>query len=142
MAEENENLRKILEQTIEEENNKLFDSDFNEEKGRGQAAGNFIEFYKLKLEEDKLKNDRELKNRELDVKDKIAIREQIVKDRELGIRERELKHSETATKVELIKSGATLAIWAGISIGVMIFESNGGAILSKAFPGILPKSKI
>lgn len=131
MAEENKDLRKILEQTIEEENNKLFDCDFRKEDDRDQASKNFIEFYKLKLEEDKLRNDRILKEGEL-----------ANKGRELDIRESELKHSEKATKVELIKSGATLAVWAGISIGVMIFESNGGAILSKAFPGILPKSKI
>ena len=131
MAEENKDLRKILEQTIEEENNKLFDCDFSTDDDRDQASKNFIEFYKLKLEEDKLRNDRILKEGEL-----------ANKERELNIREGELKHSEKANKVELIKSGATLAVWAGISIGVMIFESNGGAILSKAFPGILPKSKI
>ena len=64
------------------------------------------------------------------------------KERELDIRVRELEQSKTNSKLELIKSGVTLAAWAGLSIGVMVFESNGGAILSKAFPGIFPKTKI
>ena len=64
------------------------------------------------------------------------------KERELDIRERELEQSKTNSKLELIKSGVTLAAWAGLSIGVMVFEGNGGAILSKAFPGIFPKTKI
>lgn len=143
MAEENkENLRKILEQTIEEENNKLFDCNFDTEHDRDDASKNFIEFYKLKLEEDKIINERDMKSLELDVKREIAMSENVNKQRELDIREREIEQSKKASKVELIKSGATLAVWAGISIGVMLFESNGGAILSKAFPGIMPKTKI
>jgi hypothetical protein len=124
-----ENLRDVLEQTIIEEDNKLFDEKIGDE--RNAIADNLVNFYKLKLEEDKLTQERDIKMKEFDHK-----------ERELDIRERELEQSQTNSKLELIKSGVTLAAWAGLSIGVMIFEGNGGAILSKAFPGIFPKTKI
>lgn len=124
-----ENLRKVLEQTIIEEDNKLFDEKIGDE--RNAIADNLVSFYKLKLEEDKLTQERDIKMKEFDHK-----------ERELNIRERELEQSKTNSKLELIKSGVTLAAWAGLSIGVMVFEGNGGAILSKAFPGIFPKTKI
>ncbi len=124
-----ENLREVLEQTILEEDNKLFDEKIGDE--RNAIADNLISFYKLKLEEDKLAQERDIKMKEFDHK-----------ERELDIRVRELEQSKTNSKLELIKSGVTLAAWAGLSIGVMAFESNGGAILSKAFPGIFPKTKI
>lgn len=124
-----ENLREVLEQTIIEEDNKLFDEKIGDE--RNAIADNLVSFYKLKLEEDKLTQECDIKMKELDHK-----------ERELDIRERELEQSKTNSKLELIKSGVTLAAWAGLSIGVMVFEGNGGAILSKAFPGIFPKTKI
>lgn len=124
-----ENLRDVLEQTIIEEDNKLFDEKIGDE--RNAIADNLVKFYKLKLEEDKLTQERDIKMKEFDNK-----------ERELDIRERELEQSQTNSKLELIKSGVTLAAWAGLSIGVMVFEGNGGAILSKAFPGIFPKTKI
>lgn len=124
-----ENLREVLEQTILEEDNKLFDEKIGDE--RNAIADNLVNFYKLKLEEDKLEQEHDLKMKEMSHK-----------ERELDIRERELEQSKTNSKLELIKSGVTLAAWAGLSIGVMVFESNGGAILSKAFPGIFPKTKI
>jgi hypothetical protein len=124
-----ENLREVLEQTIIEEDNKLFDEKIGDE--RNAIADNLVSFYKLKLEEDKLTQERDIKMKEFDHK-----------ERELDIRERELEQSKTNSKLELIKSGVTLAAWAGLSIGVMVFEGNGGAILSKAFPGIFPKTKI
>lgn len=124
-----ENLREVLEQTIIEEDNKLFDEKIGDE--RNAIAGNLVSFYKLKLEEDKLTQERDIKMKEFDHK-----------ERELDIRERELEQSKTNSKLELIKYGVTLAAWAGLSIGVMVFEGNGGAILSKAFPGIFPKTKI
>lgn len=124
-----ENLREVLEQTIIEEDNKLFDEKIGDE--RNAIADNLVSFYKLKLEEDKLTQERYIKMKEFDHK-----------ERELDIRERELEQSKTNSKLELIKSGVTLAAWAGLSIGVMVFEGNGGAILSKAFPGIFPKTKI
>lgn len=124
-----ENLRDVLEQTIIEEDNKLFDEMIGDE--RNAIADNLVSFYKLKLEEDKLTQERDIKMKEFDHK-----------ERELDIRERELEQSKTNSKLELIKSGVTLAAWAGLSIGVMVFEGNGGAILSKAFPGIFPKTKI
>ena len=124
-----ENLREVLEQTIIEEDNKLFDEKIGDE--RNDIADNLVSFYKLKLEEDKLTQERDIKMKEFDHK-----------ERELDIRERELEQSKTNSKLELIKSGVTLATWAGLSIGVMVFEGNGGAILSKAFPGIFPKTKI
>ena len=124
-----ENLREVLEQTILEEDNKLFDEKIGDE--RNAIADNLVDFYKLKLEEDKLTQERDIKMKEMSHK-----------ERELDIRERELEQSKTNSKLELIKSGVTLAAWAGLSIGVMVFEGNGGAILSKAFPGIFPKTKI
>lgn len=124
-----ENLREVLEQTILEEDNKLFDEKIGDE--RNAIADNLVNFYKLKLEEDKLTQERDIKMKEFDHK-----------ERELNIRERELEQSKTNSKLELIKTGVTLAAWAGLSIGVMVFEGNGGAILSKAFPGIFPKTKI
>ena len=124
-----ENLRDVLEQTIIEEDNKLFDEKIGDE--RNCIADNLVNFYKLKLKEDKLTQERDIKMKEFDHK-----------ERELDIRERELEASKTNSKLELIKSGVTLAAWAGLSIGVMVFEGNGGAILSKAFPGIFPKTKI
>lgn len=124
-----ENLREVLEQTIIEEDNKLFDEKIGDE--RNAIADNLVSFYKLKLEEDKLTQERDIKMKEFDHK-----------ERELDIRERELEQSKTNSKLELIKSGVTLAAWTGLSIGVMVFEGNGGAILSKAFPGIFPKTKI
>ena len=124
-----ENLREVLEQTILEEDNKLFDEKIGDE--RNAIADNLVSFYKLKLEEDKLTQERDIKMKEFDHK-----------ERELDIRERELEQSKTNSKLELIKSGVTLAAWAGLSIGVMVIEGNGGAILSKAFPGIFPKTKI
>lgn len=127
--ERTENLREVLEQTILEEDNKLFDEKIGDE--RNAIADNLTSFYKLKLEEDKLAQERDIKMKEFDHK-----------ERELDIRVRELEQSKTNSKLELIKSGVTLAAWAGLSIGVMVFEGNGGAILSKAFPGIFPKTKI
>lgn len=124
-----ENLRDVLEQTILEEDNKLFDEKIGDE--RNSIAANLVDFYKLKLEEDKLNQDHELKMKEMSNK-----------ERELDIRERELEQSKSNSKMELVKSGLTLAAWTGLSIGVMVFENNGGAILSKAFPGIFPKTKI
>ena len=124
-----ENLRDVLEQTILEEDNKLFDEKIGNE--RNGIATNLVDFYKLKLEEDKLSSDHEIKMKEMSNK-----------ERELDIRERELEQSKANSKMEMIKSGLTLAAWTGLSIGVMIFEGNGGAILSKAFPGIFPKTKI
>lgn len=124
-----ENLREVLEQTILEEDNKLFDEKIGGE--RNAIADNLVNFYKLKLEEDKLAQEHDLKMKEMSHK-----------ERELDIREKELEQSKTNSKLELIKSGVTLAAWAGLSIGVMVFESNGGAILSKAFPGIFPKTKL
>ena len=124
-----ENLREVLEQTIIEEDNKLFDEKIGDE--RNAIADNLVNFYKLKLEEDKLTQEHDLKMKEFDHK-----------ERELDIRERELEQSKTNSKLELIKSGVTLAAWAGLSIGVMVFEGNGGAILSRAFPGIFPTTKI
>ena len=124
-----ENLRDVLEQTILEENNKLFDEMIGDE--RNGIAANLVDFYKLKLEEDKLSSDHEIKMKEMSNK-----------ERELDIRERELEQSKANSKMEMIKSGLTLAAWTGLSVGVMIFEGNGGAILSKAFPGIFPKTKI
>lgn len=124
-----ENLRDVLEQTILEEDNKLFDEKIGDE--RNGIAANLVDFYKLKLEEDKLNSDHEIKMKEMSNK-----------ERELDIRERELEQSKANSKMEMIKSGLTLAAWAGLSVGVMIFEGNGGAILSKAFPGIFPKTKI
>lgn len=124
-----ENLRDVLEQTILEEDNKLFDEEIGDE--RNGIAANLVDFYKLKLEEDKLSSDHEIKMKEMSNK-----------ERELDIRERELEQSKANSKMEMIKSGLTLAAWTGLSVGVMIFEGNGGAILSKAFPGIFPKTKI
>ena len=124
-----ENLRDVLEQTILEEDNKLFDEKIGDE--RNDIAANLVDFYKLKLEEDKLSSDHEIKMKEMSNK-----------ERELDIRERELEQSKANSKMEMIKSGLTLAAWTGLSVGVMIFEGNGGAILSKAFPGIFPKTKI
>ena len=124
-----ENLRDVLEQTILEEDNKLFDEKIGDE--RNGIAANLVDFYKLKLEEDKLSSDHEIKMKEMSNK-----------ERELDIRERELEQSKANSKMEMIKSGLTLAAWTGLSVGVMIFENNGGAILSKAFPGIFPKTKI
>ena len=124
-----ENLRDVLEQTILEEDNKLFDEKIGDE--RNGIAANLVDFYKLKLDEDKLNSDHEIKMKELSNK-----------ERELDIRERELEQSKANSKMEMIKSGLTLAAWTGLSVGVMIFEGNGGAILSKAFPGIFPKTKI
>ena len=124
-----ENLRDVLEQTIIEEDNKLFDEKIGDE--RNGIAANLVDFYKLKLDEDKLNSDHEIKMKEMSNK-----------ERELDIRERELEQSKANSKMEMIKSGLTLAAWTGLSIGVMVFEGNGGAILSKAFPGIFPKTKI
>ena len=124
-----ETLRDVLEQTIIEEDNKLFDEKIGDE--RNGIAANLVDFYKLKLEEDKLDSDHEIKMKEMSNT-----------ERELDIRERELEQSKSNSKMELVKSGLTLAAWTGLSIGVMVFESNGGAILSKAFPGIFPKTKI
>ena len=135
-----ENLREVLEQTIIEEDNKLFDEDIGDE--RNAIAKNLVDFYKLKLEEDKLAQEREIKMREILSRESLSEKEMNHKERELDIRERELELSKSNSKMELIKSGLTLAAWAGLSIGVMVFESNGGAILSKAFPGIFPKTKI
>ena len=135
-----ENLREVLEQTIIEEDNKLFDEDIGDE--RNAIAKNLVDFYKLKLEEDKLAQEREIKMREILSRESLSEKEMSHKERELDIRERELEQSKTNSKLELIKSGITLAAWAGLSIGVMVFEGNGGAILSKAFPGIFPKTKI
>ena len=124
-----ENLRDVLEQTIIEEDNKLLDEKIGDE--RNGIAANLVDVYKLKLEEDKLNSDHEIKMKEMSNK-----------ERELDIRERELEQSKANSKMEMIKSGLTLAAWTGLSVGVMIFEGNGGAILSKAFPGIFPKTKI
>ena len=124
-----ENLRDVLEQTILEEDNKLFDEKIGDE--RNGIAANLVDFYKLKLEEDKLSSDHEIKMKEMSNK-----------ERELDIRERELEQSKANSKMEMIKSGLTLAAWTGLSIVVMIFEGNGGVILNKAFPGIFPKTKI
>ena len=135
-----ENLREVLEQTILEEDNKLFDEDIGDE--RNAIAKNLVDFYKLKLEEDKLAQEREIKMKEILSRESLSEKEMSHKERELDIRERELELSKSNSKMELIKSGITLAAWAGLSIGVMVFESNGGAILSKAFPGIFPKTKI
>lgn len=135
-----ENLREVLEQTILEEDNKLFDEDIGDE--RNAIAKNLVDFYKLKLEEDKLAQEHEIKMREILSRENLSEKEMNHKERELDIRERELELSKSNSKMELIKSGVTLAAWAGLSIGVMVFESNGGAILSKAFPGIFPKTKI
>lgn len=135
-----ENLRDVLEQTIIEEDNKLFDEKIGGE--RNAIANNLVDFYKLKLEEDKLSQDHELKMKELSSKERLSEKEISNKERELDIRERELELSKANSKMELIKSGITLVAWAGLSIGVMVFESNGGAILSKAFPGIFPKTRI
>ena len=160
-----ENLREVLEQTIIEEDNKLFDENIGDE--RNAIAKNLVDFYKLKLEEDKLAQEYDLKmkeilskeslskkemsnkERELDLKMREILsrensfeKEMSHKKRELDIRERELELSKANSKMEFIKSGLTLVAWAGLSIGVMVFESNGGAILSKAFPGIFPKTKI
>ena len=135
-----ENLRDVLEQTIIEEDNKLFDEEIGDE--RNAIADNFVDFYKLKLEEDKLAQEYDLKMKEILSKENLSEKEMSHKKRELDIRERELELSKSNSKMELIKSGITLVAWAGLSIGVMVFESNGGAILSKAFPGIFPKTKI
>ena len=135
-----ENLRKVLEQTIIEEDNKLFDENIGDE--RNAIAKNLVDFYELKLEEDKLAHEHEIKMREILSRESLSEKEMSHKERELDIRERELELSKSNSKMELIKSGLTLAAWAGLSIGVMVFESNGGAILSKAFPGIFPKTKI
>ena len=135
-----ENLREVLEQTIIEEDNKLFDENIGDE--RNAIAKNLVDFYKLKLEEDKLAQEREIKMREILSRESLSEKEMSHKERELDIRERELEQSKTNSKMELIKSGVTLVAWAGLSIGVMVFESNGGAILSKAFPGIFPKTKL
>ena len=135
-----ENLREVLEQTILEEDNKLFDEDIGDE--RNAIAKNLVDFYKLKLEEDKLAQEHKIKMREILSRENLSEKEMSHKERELDIRERELELSKSNSKMELIKSGLTLAAWAGLSIGVMVFESNGGAILSKAFPGIFPKTKI
>ena len=135
-----ENLREVLEQTIIEEDNKLFDEKIGDE--RNAIADNLVDFYKLKLEEDKLAQEYDLKMKEILSKENLSKKEMSHKERELDIRERELELSKSNSKMELIKSGITLVAWAGLSIGVMVFESNGGAILSKAFPGIFPKTKI
>ena len=135
-----ENLREVLEQTILEEDNKLFDEDIGDE--RNAIAKNLVDFYKLKLEEDKLAQEREIKMREILSRESLSEKEMSHKERELDIRERELELSKANSKKEFIKSGLTLVAWAGLSIGVMVFESNGGAILSKAFPGIFPKTKL
>ena len=135
-----ENLREVLEQTIIEEDDKLFEENIGDE--RNAIAKNLVDFYKLKLEEDKLAQEREIKMREILSRESLSEKEMSHKERELDIRERELELSKSNSKMELIKSGLTLAAWAGLSIGVMVFESNGGAILSKAFPGIFPKTKI
>ena len=135
-----ENLREVLEQTIIEEDNKLFDEKIGDE--RNAIADNLVDFYKLKLEEDKLAQEYDLKMKEILSKESLSAKEMSHKERELDIRERELELSKANSNMELIKSGITLVAWAGLSIGVMVFESNGGAILSKAFPGIFPKTKI
>ena len=135
-----ENLREVLEQTIIEEDNKLFDEKIGDE--RNAIADNLVDFYKLKLEEDKLAQEYDLKMKEILSKENLSEKEMSHKERELDIRERELELSKANSKMEFIKSGVTLVAWAGLSIGVMVFESNGGAILSKAFPGIFPKTKI
>lgn len=135
-----ENLREVLEQTILEEDNKLFDEEIGDE--RNAIADNLVNFYKLKLEEDKLAQEYDLKIKEILSKENLSEKEMSHKERELDIREKELEQAKTNSKLELIKSGVTLAAWAGLSIGVMVFESNGGAILSKAFPGIFPKTKL
>ena len=77
-----ENLREVLEQTILEEDNKLFDEKIGDE--RNAIADNLVNFYKLKLEEDKLAQEHDLKMKEMSHK-----------ERELDIRERELEASKT-----------------------------------------------
>ena len=59
-----ENLREVLEQTIIEEDNKLFDEKIGDE--RNAIAGNLVSFYKLKLEEDKLTQERDIKMKEFE----------------------------------------------------------------------------
>lgn len=135
-----ENLQDILKQTIIEEDNKLFDAEIGDE--RNGIASNLVDLYKLKLEEDKLQQDYDLKVKELEAKQNLDKEEMSRKHRELDIRENELEVSKKAQMLDMIKSGVTLAAWAGLSIGVMVFESNGGAILSKAFPGIFPKTRV
>ena len=58
-----ENLRDVLEQTIIEEDNKLFDEKIGDD--RNAIADNFVNFYKLKLEEDKLAQEYDLKMKEI-----------------------------------------------------------------------------
>lgn len=114
----------ILVDVINAERTLLADIKTDDKIDRDDVAKNLENFMKLRNDQRKVELEYEIKSRELDV------------------REKEAAVAEKKAKNETIKSWATLGSWLLLSVGVMVFEQNGGAIMSKAFPGIFPKSNI
>lgn len=114
----------LLVDVINAERTLLADIETDDKIDRDDVAKNLESFMKLRNDQRKVELEYEIKSRELDV------------------REKEAAVAEKKAKNETIKSWATLGSWVLLSVGVMVFEQNGGAIMSKAFPGIFPKSNI
>lgn len=101
----------------------------------------FVNVYKLKLDEKKIEVDERIKTKQLESENETVKQQLELKKRELDLKESELKASRKQFIGGCIKEGVTLAAWIGMSLTVMNFEKT-GAIMSKAFAGVFPKTKI
>lgn len=101
----------------------------------------FVNIYRLQIDEKKAEMDAELKNKQLEADIANTNKSLQLKEKELELREAELKATKRKFIGDMVEKGATLAAWFGMSCLVMNFEKT-GAIMSKAFTGIIPRTKI
>lgn len=102
----------------------------------------FVNIYRLQIDEKRAEMDAELKNKQLEADIANTNKSLELKQKELELREAELKVTKRKFIGDMVEKGVTLATWFGLSCLVMTFEQSGGAIMSKAFSGILPRTKI
>lgn len=139
MENNNDNAKDILVKRLEDCSSQVDTAESTED--YADLTDRFVNVYKLKLDEKKAETEADIKRRQLESETETTKQQLELKKRELTLKYAEIKASEKRIVVDCIKEGVTLAAWIGMSFAVMNFEKT-GAIMSKAFTGIFPKTKI
>ncbi len=139
MENNNDNAKDILVKRLEDCSSQVDMAESTED--YADLTDRFVNVYKLKLDEKKTETEADIKKRQLE-SDTETVKQQLeLKKRELDLKDAEIKASNKKIIVDCIKEGVTLVAWIGMSCAVMNFEKT-GAIMTKAFTGVFPKTKI
>lgn len=139
MENNNDNAKDILAKRLEDCSSQVDMAESTED--YADLTDRFVNVYKLKLDEKKAEMEAEIKERQLESETETVKQQLELKKRELDLKDAEIKASKKRVVVDCIKEGVTLVAWIGMSCAVMNFEKT-GAIMTKAFTGVFPKTKI